>query len=67
MRGASLEMIQEARRGEELLVRAELLVACMGDAAAGPSDYRRMRATALATGCDASELAPLTPYSDITL
>lgn len=31
MRGASLEMIQEARRGEELLVRAELLVACMGE------------------------------------
>lgn len=31
MRGASLAMIQEARRGEELLVRAELLVACMGD------------------------------------
>jgi acyl-CoA thioester hydrolase len=32
MRGASLEMIQEARRGEELLVRAVLLVACMSDA-----------------------------------
>jgi acyl-CoA thioester hydrolase len=31
MRGASLDMIQEARRGEELLVRAELLVACMGE------------------------------------
>ena len=30
MRGASLHMIQEARRGAELLVRAELLVACMG-------------------------------------
>jgi acyl-CoA thioester hydrolase len=30
MRGASLDMIQEARRGGELLVRAELLVACMG-------------------------------------
>jgi acyl-CoA thioester hydrolase len=30
MRGASLDMIQEARRGEELLVRAELLVACIG-------------------------------------
>ncbi|MBN9089130.1 MAG: tol-pal system-associated acyl-CoA thioesterase [Reyranella sp.] len=29
MRGASLDMIQEARRGEELLVRAELLVACI--------------------------------------
>ncbi len=31
MRGASLAMIQEARRGEEVLVRAELLVACMGE------------------------------------
>ena len=31
MRGASLDMIQEARRGEELLVRAELLVACIGE------------------------------------
>lgn len=30
MRGASLDMIQEARRGAEVLVRAELLVACMG-------------------------------------
>jgi acyl-CoA thioester hydrolase len=32
MRGASLEMLQEARRGGELLVRAGLLVACMSDA-----------------------------------
>jgi acyl-CoA thioester hydrolase len=31
MRGASLDMIQEARRGEELLVRATLLVACMDE------------------------------------
>lgn len=31
MRGASLDMIQQARRGEEVLVRAELLVACMGE------------------------------------
>jgi acyl-CoA thioester hydrolase len=31
MRGASLDMIQEARRGEAVLVRAELLVACMGE------------------------------------
>jgi acyl-CoA thioester hydrolase len=31
MRGASLDMIQEARRGADLLVRAELLVACMGE------------------------------------
>jgi len=31
MRGASLDMLQHARRGEETLVRAELVVACMGD------------------------------------
>jgi acyl-CoA thioester hydrolase len=30
MRGASLDMIQQARRGDELLVSAELLIACMG-------------------------------------
>ncbi len=29
LRGASLDMLQEARRGEEILVRAELVVACM--------------------------------------
>ena len=31
LRGASLDMIQQARRGEEVLVRAELVVACMGE------------------------------------
>ena len=31
LRGASLDMIQEARRGGDLLVRAELLIACMGE------------------------------------
>jgi acyl-CoA thioester hydrolase len=31
MRGASLDMIQEARRGAQVLVRAELLVACLGE------------------------------------
>jgi len=31
LRGASLDMIQHARRGEEILVRAELVVACMGE------------------------------------
>ncbi len=30
LRGASLDMIQEARRGADTLVRAELVVACMG-------------------------------------
>jgi acyl-CoA thioester hydrolase len=32
LRGASLDMLQEARRDGEALVRAELLVACMNDA-----------------------------------
>ena len=31
LRGASLDVLQHARRGEETLVRAELVVACMGD------------------------------------
>ena len=31
LRGASLDMIQQARRGQETLVRAELVVACMGE------------------------------------
>lgn len=31
MRGASLGMMQEACRGPDLLVRAELLIACMSD------------------------------------
>jgi len=31
LRGASLDMVQQARRGEEILVRAELVVACMGE------------------------------------
>jgi len=30
LRGASLDMNQQARRGEDILVRAELVVACMG-------------------------------------
>ena len=35
LRGASLHMLQEARRGEETLVRADLLFACM-DASGRP-------------------------------
>jgi len=31
LRGASLDMVQEACRGSEILVRAELVVACMGE------------------------------------
>ena len=30
LRGASLDMIQQARRGDEILLRAALVVACMG-------------------------------------
>ncbi len=29
LRGASLDMLQEARRGQDILLRAELVVACM--------------------------------------
>jgi acyl-CoA thioester hydrolase len=32
LRGASLHMLQEARRGEDTLVRADLLIACMDEA-----------------------------------
>ena len=31
LRGASLDMVQEARRGDEVLVHAELVIACMGE------------------------------------
>ncbi len=31
LRGASLDMLQEATRGTDVLVRAELMVACMGE------------------------------------
>ena len=31
LRGASLHMLQEARRGEEILVPADLLIACMDE------------------------------------
>ena len=32
LRGASLHMLQQARRGEDTLVRADLLIACMDEA-----------------------------------
>ena len=47
LRGASLDMIQEARRGEEILVRAELMVACMG-ASGRPVRLPPLMRTALA-------------------
>jgi len=31
LRGASLDMVQEARRGADVLLHAELVVACMGE------------------------------------
>ena len=62
LRGASLDMIQQARRGEDILVRAELVVACMG--ATGrpvrlPSDLR----TALAKVTTAKVTATDSPRS----
>ena len=65
LRGASLDMIQQARRGEEILVRAELLVACMGARRpAGP--IAAASAHSLGAGL-VGRLAPLTPYSGINL
>ena len=48
LRGASLDMIQEARRGAETLVRAELVVACMGEGGR-PARLPLQVRTALAT------------------
>lgn len=47
LRGASLDMHQHARRGDEILVRAELTVACMG-AAGRPVRLPPLVRTALA-------------------
>lgn len=47
LRGASLDMLQHARRGDEILVRAELTVACMG-AAGRPVRLPPLVRTALA-------------------
>jgi acyl-CoA thioester hydrolase len=54
MRGASLDMIQEARRGEDLLVRAELLIACMSDSGR-PARLPTQARAALHTVAGASE------------
>ena len=54
LRGASLDMIQEARRGDDLLVHAELLVACMGNSGRPmriPAEARTALGT-VATGRD---------------
>ena len=66
MRGASLDMIQEARRGDDLLVRAELLIACMGERGR-PARLPRTGPQRAADGCPHRGVAPLTPYSDIRL
>ena len=47
LRGASLDMIQQARRGAEILVRAEIVVACM-DAGGRPVRLPQHLRTALA-------------------
>ena len=65
LRGASLDMIQQARRGDETLVRAELVVACMG-AGGRPVRLPSHLRTALAQ-VSVGRLAPLTPYSGINL
>lgn len=65
LRGASLDMVQHARRGEEILVRAKLVVACMGDGGR-PVRLPPLVRTALAQ-VSAQRVAPLAPHSDITL
>jgi acyl-CoA thioester hydrolase len=65
LRGASLDMIQQARRGEEILVRASLVVACMG---AGRPAGPIAAASAHSLGPSLiGRLAPLAPYSGINL
>lgn len=70
LRGASLDMIQQARRGEEILVRAELVVACMG-ASGRPVRLPPLVRTALAQVATVKVaeggVAPLTPHSGINL
>ena len=63
-RGASLDMLQEAWRGEELLVRANLLVACM--AAGGrptrlPSQVRTALSQIATNGAGPAGTAPGVP------
>jgi acyl-CoA thioester hydrolase len=53
LRGASLDMFQQARRGEEILVRAELVVACI-DARGRPVRLpSELRAALAAVGAEA--------------
>jgi acyl-CoA thioester hydrolase len=62
LRGASLDMIQHARRGEEILVRAELVVACMG-ATGRPVRLPPLLRTALAQVVTHKVAAPDSPRS----
>ena len=55
LRGASLDMLQEARRAGETLVRAELVVACMGE---GGRPARLPPQVKLALGRVAASAAP---------
>jgi acyl-CoA thioester hydrolase len=64
LRGASLDMLQEARRGEQLLVRADLLVACMaadGRPARLPSQLRTVLSQIATHGARPAGTAPGAP------
>lgn len=53
LRGASLDMLQEVRRGHDVLIRAELVVACMGPAGRPvrlPPDLRNALSNVTASG-----------------
>ena len=54
LRGASLDMIQQARRAEDILVRAELVVACMGANGRPVRLPARLRAQLTALGASVS-------------
>jgi len=63
-RGASLDMLQEAWRGEALLVRADLLVACMasdGRPARLPSQVRTVLSQIATNGARPAGTAPGVP------
>ena len=65
LRGASVDMLQEARRGTETLVRAELIACMSGDGR--PVRLPPQVRTALADVATSGDSPHLTPYSDIRL
>ena len=65
LRGASLDMLQEARRGDDTLVTAELIVACMGGRGR-PTRLPIGLKSSSCTGCS-QQPAPLAPYSGMML